>query len=453
MNIEAIHTGDNPVKVTKPMMNNLNKFNTRHLQIEQLNGQIQSLGEEIKELEAKVVELSSSEDKKMGKELKTTEKDLNNLKKDLEKRTNEKQKLETAEKEILAKLPNVQIGKKEDLTNELSDISVEMPTVNSEEPSFEMPALEPKKEEPMVEMPSEEPTFEMPNVIQEEPVKEEKEPEVKWPEFNYMPEEEEIPRRIPEVESINKEEDNSWKELAEVPVVPIYDEEEKEPAKLNAASINIIDSLINNEEDTEEDEKISEPVQEKTEEVKEVKKEEEEMPVLEEVTLKDYIKFPNYQAWLFTFAQEVYGKESFTKEEILDLENKENFVSERRFNTGRVKQAIALTNENEKLIEKTQQAIVARNASQTLAKNLTDELNDTKNSLEELTNKYDEQSTKLENTENTLSLTKKELEDTKNELEKTKKELDEYKTTFNKMRGIMETSTNKKEDKKSKEEK
>lgn len=451
MNIEAIHTGDNPVKVTKPMMNNLNKFNTRQLQIEELNTQINAVNDDIKRLETEMVSLSSSEDKKANKELKSVEKELNSLHSKLEKMTNEIDKLKNIKAQIVTNLPNITFDPKENnsLTNELNDISFDMPTVQEDTP---MQINEPVEEN------EKNTTFE----------NDETSTEVNWPEFNYMPEMEEIPRRIPEIESA-KEEYNAPKEIEEVPIVPV--DNVKEPAKLNESSINIIDNLINpKEETTEIEEEIKEPEIVPIEEIKEpkivpveetkeeVKEEpvEDDMPVMEEVTLKDYIKFPNYQAWLFTFAEDVYGKENFTKKEILDLENKDNFISERRFNSGRAKQAIALTNENNKLIEKTQQAIVTRNASQTLAKNLTNELNDTKNKLDDLTSKYDAQSTKLKNTEKTLEDTRKELSSTKEELEKTIKELEEYKSTFNKMRGIMETSGTKKTEKttkKSKEQK
>ena len=285
-------------------------------------------------------------------------------------------------------------------------------------------------------------------------------PEATEPAPEAMPVMPETEESAPEVTVAPKTEENKpWDAIPEIPIVPIYDFDEKtEPKKesITPDTIKAIDDIINNankkkEEVDIEPMPVAEEVKKQEESKAEVKAEEpkkesakedidDEMPEIKDITLKDYIKFPNYQAWLFTFAEDVYKKESFTTKDILALEKKEGFVSERRFNTGRAKQAIALTNENNKLIDKTREAIVARNASQILAKNLTDELNDTKMKLDDLTDKYENQSNKLADTEKELADTKDVLAQTKEELEKTQKELTTFQNTFNKMRGIIENN-------------
>ena len=510
MSMKALHTGDNPVKVTGSMMQNLVKFNAREDKIAQLDAQISEFENNLKNLETQKSELlpqTTNEDRKTAKEatkdIKGIDKEMSNIEHQKSKADSEREKLTNERTSVLGGL-NVSLVANEDKENDANALSAELNDVSFDvnqmpvmpeatEPTSEAMPVMPEATEPTSEampvMPeSTEPAPEampvmpeatepapeampvmpeatepapeampvMPEATEAMPVM----PEATEPAPEAMPVMPETEESAPEVTVAPKTEENKpWDAIPEIPIVPIYDFDEKtEPKKesITPDTIKAIDDIINNankkkEEVDIEPMPVAKEVKKQEEPKAEVKAEEpkkesakedidDEMPEIKDITLKDYIKFPNYQAWLFTFAEDVYKKESFTTKDILALEKKEGFVSERRFNTGRAKQAIALTNENNKLIDKTREAIVARNASQILAKNLTDELNDTKMKLDDLTDKYENQSNKLADTEKELADTKDVLAQTKEELEKTQKELTTFQNTFNKMRGIIENN-------------
>lgn len=469
MNIEAIHKGDNPVKVTRTMMNNLNVFSVRQMKLKEIEKELKRYDENIKQLDYRYGEVSANvnlEDRKLSKEaskeLKNIDKERNELYRKLEKLNFEKEKLIHEQKEVLSNLPNVSIisGEKENeiqdsLSSELNEFSFELPTTTEKIEISDNP------EQSDVEVPE----FQWNNFDLKEP----EIPEVQWDNIEHKNQSEDLLRRVPEVEPIdddrNKMEviDNLISNLKNQPEIDVdFDEIDDEdsfeiviPDALPYDQELDLEVVIDDEEkqDESQEAKVEQTVEAQEQSIEEEKTEEDEMPVDAEITLKDYVKFPSYQAWLFAFAEDAYGKNSFTKEEFDELEKKEHFVTERRFNSGRAKQAISLTEENKKLIEKTRQAIVSKNASQTLAKNLTDELNDTKTKLDELNEKYDVQTNNLQDVENKLKETTEELNKTKEQLDTISKELDNYKNTFNKMRGIIEISTNDKEKKEKKNKK
>ena len=472
MSMKALHTGDNPVKVTGSMMQNLVKFNAREDKIAQLDAQISEFENNLKDLETQKSELlpqTTNEDRKTAKEatkdIKGIDKEMSNIEHQKSKADSDREKLINERTSVLGGL-NVSLVANEDKENDANALSAELNDVSFDvnqmpvmpeatEPASEVTPVMPEATEPAPEaMPV------MPEATEPAPEAMPVMPEATEPAPEAMPVMPETEESAPEVTVAPKTEENKpWDAIPEIPIVPIYDFDEKtEPKKesITPDTIKAIDDIINNankkkEEVDIEPMPVAEEVKKQEEPKAEVKAEEpkkesakediaDEMPEIKDITLKDYIKFPNYQAWLFTFAEDVYKKESFTTKDILALEKKEGFVSERRFNTGRAKQAIALTNENNKLIDKTREAIVARNASQILAKNLTDELNDTKMKLDDLTDKYENQSNKLADTEKELADTKDVLAQTKEELEKTQKELTTFQNTFNKMRGIIENN-------------
>ena len=174
----------------------------------------------------------------------------------------------------------------------------------------------------------------------------------------------------------------------------------------------------------------------------------EEEPVTKEPVeiLEDYIRYKNYQEWLFAFAASVFNKDSFTLEELKSLEHKENFLSETEFDNNKTVQISELTNEKDNLEQENDKLKAQLKTTEKFASNITVALDDTKNDLEELHGQYDTQIIKFNDVKDELSKTSNELEDTKKQLKETQDELSNAKDEMQEMQEKIEKIEDERDD-------
>ncbi len=151
-----------------------------------------------------------------------------------------------------------------------------------------------------------------------------------------------------------------------------------------------------------------------------------------EYGLKDYFAFESYQKWLFALAKEIYGKDSFTLEELNDLKDKEGYISDEEYDRLKASQVDSLINDKETLERENAKLTVQLNASKTFGDRVSNELSEVKGSYKDLQRKYDNQTEQLHDTENNLRDTETALRETQEELAARKEEVEKNRVKYEK---------------------
>lgn len=499
MQIKATHIGNNPIKVPGSSSDQLAKFRERELAIGRLEEESAALNTQIAESVAKLNELKASDGDK--NEIKKLEETVQTATDKLNEKEKELTDLKNTEQKVVANLsgvtflkentptpaePVAEASEEHSLSDELSDFSFDMPATSAPvvettsepgETTQEAPVANPVAVEPeTTDMPTVETVPEGPTVDSEE-IEPTTKSESETPENAELPQVDisEIKPEIP-TESVSLPEEPITVNLAPVtpdydfdqPVIPATDEEveqalvsseqdeekvegsensEEEPT-VTPEDIATIDSIINGSDKTdieleEEKEEIkAEPTNFDTNIFDKVPESEptSEMPIEDDVEkddLKNLIRFKSYRAWENAFAEVVYGKSSFTLDELDNLSTKPGYISEQTFLNERQELVDSLITKKEQLERENNKLNVKLNASETFANNVTNELNDTKASLEELQGKYKKEVEKGKTTKGELNDTKQRLKETEDELDGTKKQLEETQSELDEVKDTL----------------
>ena len=473
--LKATYVSDNPVKVTGDMKGKLIAFINRQIKINDFTNKINELNT-----------VATGDDKKAAKK---ANKEVQTLTKNLEELKNEEQKVianlsgvNFAQKENIQVEPTVEVqpevqemSKEEpapvaevnpenSLSDELSDFSFDMPTEEAktvaETPAIDTPtdaSVEAVENTPVVENTAIMPELPKVNIAEIEPTMEEENkeevsetpepvitedpvtiPEPVTPDYNF--EEPVVPASDEEIENALAEEEKAEEQK---------NEDNEDEIKVTPEDIAAIDSIINGEtESVDDDYSIDKEVFKSSENTPELVKTEDAIfnqmsdsnssQKLEEAVkyepreygLKDYATYATYEDWLYAFAEKNYGKNSFTREELKALVKKNDFVSESAFAEMKNNQVTDIIGERDNLEEEKASLIVELNASKTLSKNVTSELNELRKEYKTLQEEHNNVTSQLHDAEDNLKDTEEALKDARESLSKMQEELADARQEF-----------------------